>query len=60
MATTTRVLEPVTVALLALPETTAATIYASDAPVMQMVQLSQLAERTFKRRFAQATGMELP
>jgi transcriptional regulator GlxA family with amidase domain len=31
--------------------------YTHDAPVAQMVQLSQLAERTFKRRFAQATGM---
>lgn len=35
----------------------AALHYAHDAPVMQMVQLSQLPERTFKRRFAQATGM---
>lgn len=31
--------------------------YASAAPVAQMVALSQLPERTFKRRFAQATGM---
>lgn len=31
--------------------------YASAAPVAQMVQLSQLPERTFKRRFAQASGM---
>jgi transcriptional regulator GlxA family with amidase domain len=31
--------------------------YASAAPVAQMVELSRLPERTFKRRFAQATGM---
>ena len=31
--------------------------YASTAPVAQMVALSHLPERTFKRRFAQATGM---
>jgi transcriptional regulator GlxA family with amidase domain len=31
--------------------------YASPAPVAQMVALSHLPERTFKRRFAQATGM---
>lgn len=31
--------------------------YASAAPVAQMVHLSQLPERTFKRRFALATGM---
>ena len=31
--------------------------YATAAPVAQMVTLSQLPERTFKRRFAQATGM---
>jgi transcriptional regulator GlxA family with amidase domain len=31
--------------------------YASAAPVARMVALSQLPERTFKRRFAQATGM---
>jgi transcriptional regulator GlxA family with amidase domain len=31
--------------------------YASSAPVAQMVALSQLPERTFKRRFSQATGM---
>jgi transcriptional regulator GlxA family with amidase domain len=31
--------------------------YASASPVQQMVELSQLPERTFKRRFAQATGM---
>lgn len=31
--------------------------YASASPVAQMVSLSQLPERTFKRRFAQATGM---
>jgi transcriptional regulator GlxA family with amidase domain len=35
----------------------AALHYASEAPVEQMVGLSQLPERTFKRRFAQATGM---
>lgn len=35
----------------------AALHYASEAPVMQMVQLSQLPERTFKRRFSLATGM---
>ena len=35
----------------------AALHYASEAPVEQMVRLSQLPERTFKRRFAQATGM---
>ena len=29
----------------------------SEAPVAQMVALSGLPERTFKRRFAQATGM---
>lgn len=31
--------------------------YASASPVAQMVELSRLPERTFKRRFAQATGM---
>jgi transcriptional regulator GlxA family with amidase domain len=31
--------------------------YARPSPVTQMVALSQLPERTFKRRFAQATGM---
>jgi transcriptional regulator GlxA family with amidase domain len=31
--------------------------YASDAPVARMVALSGLPERTFKRRFVQATGM---
>ncbi|MCC2634268.1 MAG: AraC family transcriptional regulator [Ramlibacter sp.] len=35
----------------------AALHYDSAAPVAQMVALSQLPERTFKRRFAQATGM---
>lgn len=35
----------------------AALHYASPAPVAHMVQMSQLPERTFKRRFAQATGM---
>lgn len=31
--------------------------YATDAPVAAMVRLSGLAERSFKRRFARATGM---
>ncbi|HYE39267.1 MAG TPA: helix-turn-helix domain-containing protein [Ramlibacter sp.] len=31
--------------------------YASTAPVARMVELSKLPERTFKRRFALATGM---
>ena len=31
--------------------------YRHEAPVAQMVQVSGLAERTFKRRFVQATGM---
>lgn len=31
--------------------------YAKASPVAQMVALSHLPERTFKRRFAQATGM---
>lgn len=35
----------------------AALHYASAAPVMQMVAISRLPERTFKRRFALATGM---
>lgn len=35
----------------------AALNYAHAAPVARMVTLSQLPERTFKRRFAQATGM---
>jgi transcriptional regulator GlxA family with amidase domain len=35
----------------------AALNYTHPSPVAQMVALSQLAERTFKRRFAQATGM---
>jgi transcriptional regulator GlxA family with amidase domain len=35
----------------------AAQHYKREAPVAQMVSLSGLAERTFKRRFAQATGM---
>lgn len=35
----------------------AADHYRSDAPVAQMVALCGLPERTFKRRFAQATGM---
>jgi transcriptional regulator GlxA family with amidase domain len=35
----------------------AARHYDSAAPVAQMVAMSQLPERTFKRRFAQATGM---
>jgi len=35
----------------------AALHYMHEAPVAQMAALSQLAERTFNRRFAQATGM---
>ncbi len=35
----------------------ASTHYMKEAPVAQMVALSQLPERSFKRRFAQATGM---
>jgi transcriptional regulator GlxA family with amidase domain len=35
----------------------AALHYASAAPVTHMAELSRLPERTFKRRFAQATGM---
>lgn len=35
----------------------AALHYAHPAPVAQMVALSKLAERTFKRRFSSATGM---
>jgi transcriptional regulator GlxA family with amidase domain len=35
----------------------AAMNYACEAPVARMVALSGLAERTFKRRFTQATGM---
>lgn len=35
----------------------AAEHYRHEAPVAQMVTLSGLAERSFKRRFAQATGM---
>lgn len=35
----------------------AARNYHAEAPVAQMVALSGLPERTFKRRFAQATGM---
>ncbi len=35
----------------------AASNYALDAPAAQMVALSGLPERTFKRRFTQATGM---
>ena len=35
----------------------AAEHYAHDAPVAQMVAVSGLAERTFQRRFVQATGM---
>jgi transcriptional regulator GlxA family with amidase domain len=35
----------------------AASNYRVAAPVSQMVELSGLPERTFKRRFAQATGM---
>jgi transcriptional regulator GlxA family with amidase domain len=35
----------------------AALHYQAEAPVARMVALSELPERTFKRRFAQATGM---
>lgn len=35
----------------------AAEHYRHEAPVAQMVRVAGLAERTFKRRFAQATGM---
>lgn len=35
----------------------AAEHYQAEAPVAQMVAISGLAERTFKRRFVQATGM---
>ena len=35
----------------------AAENYQHEAPVAQMVAISGLAERTFKRRFVQATGM---
>lgn len=35
----------------------AASHYSVESPVSQMVELSGLAERTFKRRFTQATGM---
>jgi transcriptional regulator GlxA family with amidase domain len=35
----------------------AASNYRAESPVAQMVALSGLAERTFKRRFVQATGM---
>ncbi len=35
----------------------ASTHYTHEAPVAHMVALSQLPERSFKRRFAQATGM---
>ncbi len=35
----------------------AASNYRVEAPVSQLVHLSGLAERTFKRRFTQATGM---
>jgi transcriptional regulator GlxA family with amidase domain len=31
--------------------------YATEAPVMRMIALSGLPERTFKRRFSLATGM---
>ena len=35
----------------------AALHYSHTAPVAQMIQISQLPQRTFMRRFAQATGM---
>ncbi|MBO3275440.1 GlxA family transcriptional regulator [Pseudomonas schmalbachii] len=44
-------------ALVARTQEWAAQHYDSEAPVAAMVQMSGLAERTFQRRFAQATGM---
>lgn len=43
--------------LIARCQVWAAAHYRSEAPVTQMVSLSGLPERTFKRRFQQATGM---
>lgn len=53
MARSAQVSDPV----IARCQTWAAEHYPSDAPVAAMVRLSGLAERTFKRRFALATGM---
>ena len=44
-------------AAVAAAQTWAAQHYQHEAPVAQMVAISGLAERTFKRRFMQATGM---
>ncbi|MNM89135.1 Exoenzyme S synthesis regulatory protein ExsA [compost metagenome] len=44
-------------ALVARTQEWAAQHYDNEAPVAAMVQMSGLAERTFQRRFAQATGM---
>ena len=43
--------------LVAAAQAWAAEHYQHEAPVAQMVAISGLPERTFKRRFAQATGM---
>lgn len=44
-------------AVIARCQTWIADHYHSDAPVARMAELSGLAERSFQRRFAQATGM---
>jgi transcriptional regulator GlxA family with amidase domain len=44
-------------ALIARCQEWAAHHYAAESPVTRMVELSGLAERTFKRRFTLATGM---
>lgn len=44
-------------AIIARCQAWAAQHYATPAPVAAMIELSGLAERSFKRRFAQATGM---
>lgn len=43
--------------VIAAAQAWAAEHYREDAPVAHMVAVTGLAERTFKRRFAQATGM---
>lgn len=43
--------------LIASCQVWAASHYSLESPVSHMVELSGLAERTFKRRFTQATGM---
>jgi transcriptional regulator GlxA family with amidase domain len=43
--------------VIAASQAWAAEHYKEESPVAQMVAISGLAERTFKRRFAQATGM---